>query len=220
MKKVLFLSIIILIVQFPAFTQKPKIGFTGGLGGGVAITNYKYDGDNSNIHSNTCLTMGILWEVPIQNNFVFQPSLNYVGKGNHEKLTSGNETSKLNLYVSNLETQMNFLYHTPGENGNFFIGAGPSIALAIDGKWKFTKGDTKEENSVTFGNDASDDMNMIDFGGTVICGYNFPKLVFISASYNAGFKNLNAGDDKLGKIKSNYFAIKLGFLFRNQKDQK
>jgi len=208
MKKAIYILAFIFVSQFSVFAQKTKVGYSGGLGGGIAITNFKTENATTDAQSNTGLTMGIVWDVPLKSNFSFQPSINYIRKGNHEDLYSGYESR---LTINYFETQFNFVYHV-GENGNLFFGAGPSAVLALNGKETLTKAGKEEVIIIKFGGHSTDDMQRYDFGATGLAGYKFGKAMFLSVCYNKGFTNLNPLHGENDKVTSNYFAVKAGFL--------
>ena len=212
MRKAIYFLSVLIASQLTMNAQKSKIGFTGGIGGGAAITNFSYENSTHNPSSNTGLTAGILWDVPIRKSFSFQPAINYIRKGDEESMPTGNLTLVLNC----LETQYNFLYHTAGDNGHFFVGVGPSATLHINGKWKLEKAGAKQESSVKLGKTKIDDLKKQDFGVTGLIGYQFSKVVSISASYNQGLTNLYPVYADYVTIRSNYFAIKLGFMFKEK----
>ncbi len=213
MKKAIYVLSVLIASQLTMNAQKSKVGFTGGIGGGVAVTNFKYENASNSPSSNMGLTAGVLWEVPIGKSFIFQPAINYVRKGDEESTPTG----MLNLVLNCFETQYNFLYRTSGDNGYFFVGAGPSATLHINGKWKLEKAGAKQESSVKLGKTKIDDLKKQDFGVTGLIGYQFSKIVSISASYNQGLTNLYPVSADYVTIKSNYFAIKLGFMFKEKK---
>lgn len=209
MKKAVYISALIMFCQFTVFAQKTTVGFSGGIGGGIAFTNIKTDNATVDEKSNTGFTMGIIWDIPFEKNFSFQPSLNYIRKGNHKDLTTGYEDR---LTINYLEAQFNFLYHV-GEKGNLFLGAGPSAAMAINGKRTLTKADKEDVNSIKFGNSAIDDLQKFDFGASVLAGYKFTKIISLSVCYNKGLTNLYPVKADNISTKTNYFGVKLGFLF-------
>jgi hypothetical protein len=211
MKKAIYILAFIILCQVSVFAQKAKVGYYGGLGGGIAISNIKTEDAKNNPSSSTGPTFGIIWELPIKNNFSFQPSLNYVAKGNKEDLTGGGVNK---LKINYLESQLNFLYNTSGNNGHFFIGAGPSVALAINGKRILEKNGKETQSIVVFGNKKTDDFNKFDFGVTVLGGYKFSKAAFISVCYNQGITSLNPNFGEYLSVKSSYLGVKLGFLIK------
>jgi Outer membrane protein beta-barrel domain len=209
MKKAIYISAFIMVFQITLSAQKTKVGFSGGIGGGIALTNIKTDNATIEENSNTGFTMGIIWDIPFEKSFSFQPSINYIRKGNHKDLPTGHESR---LTINYFETLFNFLYHI-GEKGNLFIGAGPSAALAINGKETLTKSGNEEVKTVKFGNSEIDDLQKFDFGATVLAGYKFTKIISLSVSYNQGLSNLYPVKADNISTKSNYIGIKLGFLF-------
>ena len=93
--------------------------------------------------------------------------------------------------------------------GKGFIGAGPYVGLGLDAKnqpgninlyKKYVKTDLKA-------------MNRWDFGVGGIIGYEFNKILTISASYQGGFINiLDAGKDDMS-MKNEILSVGVGIRF-------
>jgi hypothetical protein len=212
MKKAIYISAFIIVCHVSAFAQKARMGYYGGLGGGIVVSNIKTEDAKTDPSSSTGPTFGIIWEMPLcKSNISFQPSLNYVAKGYQQDLAGGG-TNKLK--INDLEAQFNFIYNAPGTNGHFFIGAGPSAALAINGRWILEKNGKETKSIVVFGNHVTDDFNKFDFGVTVLGGFKFSKAAFISAFYNQGISSLHPNYGDYLSVKSTYFGAKLGFLIK------
>lgn len=212
MKKILFISTVCLLVNFMAQAQKTRVGVTAG----AAISNLhaKFEGESDNGKSIVGFTAGVLADIPLGESFSFQPALNWVQKGTKEEETFNGITEKTKLTGNHLEIPLHFLYNAPGNTGTFFIGAGPSVALALSGKMKYDDGDNSISIDLKYGNNPDeDDMKGVDFGISMLTGYRFPNGLFISANYNLGLSNLVTGGSEEGKLKSSYFGIRLGWLF-------
>ena len=137
MKKLIFLLTVIISVSTHA--QKRQFGFTAG----TTIANYKAksDGNNETLNSKAGFTLGVIANFAAGKSFVIQPAINWVQKGTQDKQTFMGVTEKVTLITNHIEVPLNFLYKAGSNSGNFFIGAGPSLAFAISGKLKF-KDDT------------------------------------------------------------------------------
>jgi hypothetical protein len=215
MKKTIITLTTGILFMYVAYAQNTRIGFTAG----AAFANYKakVDGESDQAKSKTGITAGILVDIPLSEHFSFQPAVNFVQKGTKDEETFGGVTEKIQLTVNSIEVPLNFLYNAPGNTGNFFIGAGPSLAFAISGKWKFEDGTNSLTEDVEFGNDENeDDMKGLDLGANFITGYRFPNGLLLSVNYNMGLSNLVPGGSDDGTLKSSYFGIKLGWLLNGK----
>ena len=197
---------------FAGHAQSIRFGFTAG----TVFANYqsKAGGVSENLNSKTGLTAGILVDIPSGKYFSFQPAVNFVQKGTKNEQTSGSVTEKVKLNVNYIEVPLNFLYNAGSNTGNFFIGAGPSLAFSLSGKTKFEDGTNSTSENIKFGNGDNDDMKGLDLGANVITGYCFPNGLFLSVNYNTGLSNLAPGSSSDVKLTSHYFGIKLGILLK------
>ena len=214
MKKLLFLTWLFAMSYFVSQAQNTRIGFTAGAS--FANYNAKMDGESDNGNSKPGLTAGVLADIPISKNFSFQPALNFVQKGTKDEQTFGGITEKVSLVTNQIEVPLNFLFNATGNTGNFFIGAGPSLAFGLSGKWKFEDGTNSLTEDVSFGNSESDDLKGLDIGANFLAGYCFPNGLMFSANYNAGLNNLAPGNSGSGSLKSHYFGIKAGWLLKGK----
>lgn len=217
MKKLLLLSVVIIGISIGVNAQ--RIGFTGG----ASFSNYKakVDGESDNGNSKTGLTAGLLVDISLSDHFSFQPALNFVQKGTKDEQTLAGITEKVSLTTNHLEIPLNILYNTNGDAGNFFIGAGPSLAFGVSGKWKYEDNTSSLTEDVKFGNNEDeDDMKGLDLGANFLAGYCFPNGLFVSANYNLGLSNLAPGGNSDATLKSNYFGVKLGYLLKGKAKEK
>ncbi len=208
------LALMILLTSGYVYAQT-----TVGISGGASFANVsiKSGGLSVSPKLKTGITAGLFIQAPLSSNFSFQPALNFVQKG--YLIKDGSYKDKLNLnYV---EVPLNFVYHT-NKDGGFFIGAGPSVAVAMSGKEKITDNDFPEgngEEKVKFGSDP-EEVKRIDFGANAIAGYKFAGGFMISGNYNLGLSSINNKTDDPeddGTIKNRYFAIKIGYVFGGAK---
>ena len=212
MKKLLLLTVVFTTCYCAGNAQSTRFGFTAG----TVFANYqsKGGGVSENLNSKTGLTAGILVDIPSGKYFSFQPALNFVQKGAKDEETSGGVTYKTKLNINCIELPLNLLYNASGNTGNFFIGAGPSLAFSLSGKTKFEDGTNSTSENIKFGNGDDDDIKGLDLGANVITGYCFPNGLFLSVNYNTGLSNLAPGSSSDVKLTSHYFGIKLGILLK------
>jgi hypothetical protein len=211
MKKIFFLAAIFALC-FQAQSQKTRIGFTGGVS--IANMHSKVDGESDNGKSRVGLLAGVLIDVPLNSQFSFQPGLQFVQKGTKDEQTYGGVTEKVKLNINYVELPLNFLYNAKSNSGNFFIGAGPYIAMGISGKWKYDDGPDSYSENVKFGSSDEDDIKGMDIGANFTTGFCFPNGLFIAANYNMGLSNLFPGGSSDDTLKNRYFGIRLGYFMK------
>ncbi len=213
MKKILFGMMVLLTIN--TYAQNIQFGFTGG----VSIANYKskVDGNSESGKAKGGLMIGVLADIPVGKHFSFQPAVNFVQKGTKDEQTYAGITAKYSINVNCIEVPLNFLYNTRGKAGNFFVGAGPSFAVAFSGKGKFTDGTNSETTNLKFGNTDDDNMKSFDLGANFMTGFSMKNGIMFSVNYNAGLNNLFPHGTDDGTLKSSYFGIKLGYLLNSGK---
>ena len=218
MKKLFMIIATCLLTGVFSTAQKPRFGFTAG----DVFANYttKLAGETDNADAKTGITAGILVDIPAGKHFSFQPAMNFVQKGTKSEQTSGGTTEKYQITVNSIEVPLNLLYNASGNTGNFFIGAGPSLAFALSGKSKFDDGTISDTEDLKIGNGDGDDLKGLDLGANFMTGYCFPNGLFLSFNYNKGLSNLFPGGSSDFTFKSDYFGVKLGYLLKGKKQPK
>jgi hypothetical protein len=216
MKKFLLLLLVSAVSFSSVRSQNVTFGFTAG----VAIANYKLSADNISMKfdSKAGLTAGFLVDVPCTEHFSFQPALNFVQKGVQSTDNSSGITVRDKSTISMLEIPFNFLYNTHGNTGNFFAGAGPSVAFGLSGKSKTTYSDgTPDESSdIKFGSTEDDDLKGFDLGANFLAGYNFSNGLMLALNFNQGLSNLVPKPEGNEKMKSHYIGIRLGWMLHGK----
>lgn len=205
MKK-LFLSMVMITI---VATSKAQIGVQAGATfATVKITDNTSGSGSMSTSSKVGFTVGVFTDVPLSENFIFQPALNYTQKGGKTTDTFQGITDESNLTLNYLELPLNFLYKPAG---GFFVGAGPTLSYGLSGKNKETvTGGQPQETTVKFGSDA-DQIKPFEFSGNLLAGYILSNGIFFSVNYNMGFSNLS--NDNSEKVKNNYFGIRVGKKF-------
>jgi len=214
MKKSLFMFLALTATYFGSQAQDTRFGVQAG----AAFANYnaKSDGQSDNGSTKVGLTLGLVVHIPVSEHFVFEPAVNFVQKGFKQSETINGETESIELTTNHIEIPFNFVYNSATQGGAFFIGAGPSLALGMSGKWKYKTTGTEVKQTVNFGSSDDDDLKGFDLGVNVLAGYRLPNGLFIAANYNAGLSNLAPGGDNNNSLKSSYFGIRIGYLFNKK----
>lgn len=215
MKNLILIVVFSIVTNFIANAQSPRIGFTAGAT--FANLKAKADGESESAKSKVGLTAGILIDVPLSKNFSFQPALNFVQKGTQDEETFMGVTDKYKMTINAIELPLNLLYNASSNTGNFFIGAGPSLAFNISGKVKYDDGTDSYSEDIKFGNNEDeDDFKAMDFGANFLTGYRFPNGLQISGHYNVGLSNLFIEGSSDYSLKSSYFGVKIGLLLNGK----
>lgn len=210
-----FFIVVYCTLSATAFCQKTSVGITGG----VSLANMQIRAENISVSagSKIGLTAGVFADVPLSENFSFQPALNYVQKGAKSEIKDMNYESKLALHY--IELPLNFLYKPDMQKLRFFVGAGPSIAYALSGKEKEKDNGVNTTYTYKFGNNPDEhDLRALDIGANFLTGIETPGGFLVALNYNLGLSNLAPGsssDD--GTVKSRYFGFKVGYKLRGKK---
>lgn len=204
MKKLLCLIATLAAVN--VYAQLNQFGFTGG----ATLSNYKskQGGNNESANNKVGFTVGVLANLVINKNLIFQPAVKWVQKGTKDEQTTQGVTAKASVITNSIELPLNLLYR----NNGFFIGGGPCFAMGVSGKFKVSDGSNSMNQNIKFGSSDNDDLKAFDFGINVLSGYQFKSGFFIAANYNLGLSNLAAGSATDDILKSRYAGIGLGYL--------
>lgn len=207
------LAILLICLQLSVFSQKSRVGATAG----VVIANMSSSEDevNDNKKSKIGFTAGLIVEAPISNNISFQPGLHYVQKG--MRITEGGSSDdEMGVALRYAELTMNFVFNSNGENGGFFIGAGPTFSAHLPSKTYDKVDGEKTFSDIKFGDTEADDVKGYDFGGNVIAGVRTAGGFILSVNYTRGFYNLVPGNAEGVKLKNSVISVKLGILVKNK----
>jgi hypothetical protein len=203
----------LLVVPFALFSlialnaQNIKFGVTAGAS--ISSQKFKSSGISISGDSKIGFTAGVLADMGINENFVFQPGLNFTQKGS--KISSGGVTATQTLNY--IELPLNFLYKAPAGSGSFFGGIGPVLGYGISGKTE----SGGESEDVHFGSSDNDDYKPFEFSGNILAGYEFSNGFLVSVNYNHGLSNIvnSGGSDVTGK--NSYIGIRIGYKFGGTK---
>lgn len=189
---------ILLMSALTVHAQKSSIGIQAGAT--YSTVTFSDGGDTESQKYKTGFTLGVTMDKAIGKKLYLQPALNFVQKGMKSKYS---ESGKATLnYV---ELPFNFVYRAKKESG-FFIGAGPSLGIGING----TSWYENEKDKIDFGGEGNPDR--FEIGANAVAGFRFANKFQVAVSYNMGITNLT--DESSAQMKNNYFALRLGYFFR------
>ena len=207
--------------------KKPSAILRAGVNlANVSITN---DGRFDEANTLTSFQFGLLADIHVVPAFSIQTGVIYSGKGS--KTQHGDPETDLTYYkaTSNpyyIEIPLNFVVKTPGVN-KFFLGAGPYLAIGVDGKNK-VEGQIlgtyfKNEEAIQFSDDDPTTLDYEEGAGFGIMkrvdyGFNFSagvetKMVIVSGQFGLGLAKLQSGSNSSADDRNKHRVISftLGF---------
>lgn len=215
-----------LLLTVSAYAQTARL--QAGLNlANVSVTN---SGRVNDAKMLTSYQVGIVGDVHLGSVVYFQPGLLYTGKGS--KTQSGNP-SDANYYKSTsnpfyIEVPMNIVFKTPSVSGNrFFVGAGPYLAIGVNGKnkvdGKYLGVAFSSEKDIRFSNDDPTTLNYeegagfgilkrFDYGLNGTAGIEGKSLA-LSVNYGLGLAKLQSGSNSSAdnNNKHRVLSFTLGF---------
>lgn len=213
MRKSLTVIVLVAIVQLSANAQK-SFSIQGGVT--LAKMHAKYSGGSEHTDGKEGLTFGFAMDVPINKSFSFQPAVNFTQEGYKVNQAADGYTDKLT--TSYVEVPLDVIFRPKMPQVQFFVGAGPSVSLAVSGKEKEDDNGSVSEMTYKFGNDPDKhDMRGMDFGANFLTGIETKSGFLVVANYNLGLRNLIPGGSSDISIKNSYFGFKLGYRFSKHK---
>lgn len=202
------------------------------LKGGVNFANVSYDskGEVDDANLLTSFHVGIMGDIPVASILSIQPGLFFTGKGS--KLQSGSP-SDVNYYKATtnplyIELPVNAVIKLPlAHESNFFVGAGPYIAMGVGGKRKI-EGKTlglafSNNEKIEYSNDDPTTfkteegaglgvMRRFDYGLNGTAGFQL-KNTLIALNYGYGLAKLQSGTNSSedNQNKHRVLSISIGF---------
>ncbi|MFS4473023.1 porin family protein [Chryseobacterium sp. T20] len=197
MKKI-FLGLALVAGTF-AFSQKTSTSTASaspvrfGVKAGLNISTLS----DNDFNSKAGFYGGVFANIPVAQDFSFQPEVMYSGMGAKFKADSD---AKANLdYISvPLMLQYNAL-------PNLYLEAGPQFSFLVNSKLKYKSNST----------DAKDVFKSFDFGIGLGAGYYFTQNIGVTARYVAGLTDVakNRPDLSEDKAKNGVFQFGLAYKF-------
>ncbi len=218
MKKVL-LSLTALLIAGIGFAQtigQQPISF--GIKAGPNFSSYtsKSSGNKQTSKLTVGLEAGVYANISLADEFYFQPSLLYAGKGGKDKNTNFKTT------LSYLELPLDFLFKPDIGNGNkFIVGIGPYLAYGLGGKREEA---FPQQGTITYDpfktgsslNGSSGYLKRFDAGANVQLGYEMPSGFNVGLNTDLGLVNaLNHGDNN-NSFRNTSFAVTVGYTFKGR----
>ena len=207
------LSVLIMCLTMLATTAQAQKDFS--IRGGLTLYNIteatQFEG--ADVKSLAGFTLGIAYQIPINEQFYIEPGLNFVKKGAKMELDlhegTSSVTGSIDLSLDYLEIPVLAKIYF-GTGTKFFLIAGPSLGYGVGGKAKYDItlndpdfGEISDSGSlsVKWGESSTENgvaiKNRVDFGLNFGAGVRINDAFIIDARYNLGLSNLSGdGDDK------------------------
>jgi hypothetical protein len=207
MKNIL-IALMVVAVMSAASAQK----FIPRIGASVFKVTGEEVPDSAGISSLLGFTLGIGYQIPINERFSLQPELNFVQKGIKSDFDLEQDGTSIKgtikLVIDYLEIPF-LAKATFGSTTKYFVLAGPSLGYGIGGrvKYKLTTNDPfigspSGQTGVKFGEQPEDYeggnvyiSNRIDFGIQGGAGVLIADKVFIDIRYSLGLSDVQDGYD-------------------------
>ena len=209
---------LISFISVATFAQNARFGITAGVS--LASMKAKENGISITSDGKVGLTVGVLADVTVAENFTFQPGVNFTQKGSKFSMSDAGGSIESTQTLNYLELPLNFIYNAPAGSGKFFAGLGPVLGFGMSGKAKSKiTGEPEESGDIKFGsNEVEDHYKPFEFAGNLLAGYELSNGLFVAANYNMGLSNIAiGGETDNSSLKNRYFGIKMGYKFGSKK---
>ncbi len=217
--KRIFLTVLFSIIFFGAFAQEAALGFRMGMTTSFMSVD-EPDLSGYEVRPRAGLMGGIDVDVPFTPMFSFRPSINFIQKSflvDYAPEATG-DSLFANFRMGIIEIPLNIVVRFEQYKGNFFIGAGPTLAFGVAGKVLTNAHDATDPLKIVWDGkyEPLDDdfhLNRFDIGINLMAGYQMSSGFTITLNYNKGFSNLDPKEN--ASLKTSYLSLNLGFLMNN-----
>ncbi|MFD2162659.1 porin family protein [Paradesertivirga mongoliensis] len=214
MKKLVLLTGLILIAaslfaqnEYNAefIEKKNRIGFK--LGYHFSGQDYKIDNSRQSTSSLSSFHITALTDIALSERIYLQPGISLLQKG----AILDRALDMVEISPLYLEVPLNALLKVKiGKGkGKLFAGGGPYGALGIKGSYTINN---KSSNNTTtyrinYGSDETHDMEKLDFGMSVLAGYELDGNLSLGVTYSRSLSNLSPRPSEMMKNKVLAFSI-------------
>jgi len=203
------ITILFLTVLSVSAQTKSTFGVKGGLN--IASTTNSTGVVNS-------FSAGAFADIKLTRALYFQPGVFYSGKGLKQLPTPSYSTTRIRY----INVPLNFVYKLAAGPGNFFIGAGPFVAVAVSATEKGYGSSNYDspamshyEVKVPIGNDnrledaSYNNLKRMEYGATALAGYHLKNGLLLSVNYDLGLTSIRYSSS----YKTRVLGISVGYTF-------
>lgn len=205
MKKIVFGAMLFLFANMANSQAKYGVEASG------IMSTASFNESNAskvNKNLNTGYGAGVYAEIAVSDKLSLKPSVNFMKKG--VKLTN-RYTEESTSVKQNITTNLNYLevpvlaiYNIKGNEGKWFIGAGPSAGYGLSGKLKgdveISDGNNSNKESFSvhaFKKESNNGANFkrFDLGLEAVAGHNINKNLAVQLNYLHGLNNIASSSE-------------------------
>lgn len=210
MKKLLIITAIFLF-GFTNVNAQDETQF--GVKGGINLSTITGD-DTDSFDSRTCFHFGVVLELPLSDNFSFQPELLYSCQGADYSDTFFEESITSLKAVVDIEGTVKVDYLIIPLMAKYYVAEGLSLEAGPQAGFLLSAKDEYEFNGESGEDDIKDFVKGFDFGVNVGIGYKLEGGLNFGARYNFGLTDAN-DDPSLSNstYKNSVFQFSLGYFF-------
>jgi hypothetical protein len=208
-KRVIIITLVLGISALVARAQKIEYGVK--ISGGFAYQQIRNKDILSAGSIKTFNLRGIA-QMPLGKRYWIEGSLGYLGKGSvmyNDALTT---TKHLNYGELSLSALRKLTFTNLGV---FYLGAGPYVAMGLNGTLDYETPGSDTKDNIKFGKDY--DAKRFDAGLNFSTGFEFRNRVTFNIGYALGLNNIASipqQDSGTSVIRNREFLIGLGYRFK------
>lgn len=195
--------LLVIFCLFVAISVQAQIKFGPKIGLNLSTMTLKQSGISYDSKTRAGLHLGLIGEMPLQNNFNIQTGFFFSMKGSKFSGSS----SDLTISPNYLEIPVNALYKYELGSAKLLLFAGPYFAYGIGGKIKVNS----ESEDIKFGSGDNNNMKAFDMGLNFGAGIEISDFQ-ITAQYGLGLANLASVTTNDEKMKNRVFGISIAYL--------
>ena len=167
---------------------------------------------------------GLYAEYPMGSKFTLKPGINFMQKGVNFKSNFAEDNSqvksRINTRLNYLEVPVLAVYNIKGNQGKWFIGAGPSASYGLSGRLKgeieVTEGSSTDKQPIIIDafkdeNHNGADFKRFDYGISAVAGHNINKNLSIQVNYLHGLSNIASKSDVENKFRNRNAMLALKY---------
>lgn len=195
--------LLVICCMFVVSGIQAQIKFGPKFGLNLSTMTLKESGISIDPKTRAGIHLGLIGEIPLQNNFNIQTGFFFSMKGSKYSVGSTDMTISPNY----LEIPVNALYKYELGSAKLLLFAGPYFAYGIGGKYKADG----ESQDIKFGSGENNDMKAFDMGLNIGAGIEISDFQ-ITAQYGLGLANLAPVTTNDAKMKNRVFGISVAYL--------
>ncbi|MCH6234406.1 porin family protein [Cognataquiflexum rubidum] len=156
-------------------------------------------------------TFGAMYHVPLGDQFVIQPAMNFLNKKWSDELENLNtgDIEMTKMSINYLEIPVQFVF-TGGKEKGFFAGLGPSFNMGLSGKRTVESNGNSTTTDYNFGSGSNEEAPFT-IAVNAMVGYSFGAIQ-VGLNYSQGLTNQPAAGADQGNV--NHLALRIGYVLR------